>query len=232
MFQLCLFLASGVVAAQAPTGDSLPTPTVDRRAHFTERAPTKPAISVKVNRYAKRIIRQYDRDGNGTLDQSEWKAMHGRPQTADLNRDLLITVQEFAEHVGRYGRIRRIRLITSGIEYEERDDQQTTPESIQTSADSPSDSDDGALRRNRKFFVPNSRLPKGLPRTFLSRDLNGDGQLTLSEFAPKAASAELKRFKQLDANLDGVVTAREYMRGPKPIAAPEDQATEPPAEQK
>ena len=83
-----------------------------------------------------------------------------------------------------------------------------------------------SLRRSKKFYVPNSRLPKGLSQEFFNRDIDGDGQLTLAEFAPKATAAEVERFKKLDANLDGVVTAREYARGPKAEPAP---SSEPPA---
>jgi hypothetical protein len=57
-----------------------------------------------------------------------------------------------------------------------------------------------------------------LPEWFLERDADGDGQLTLAEFAPQATAAQVAQFRQMDLNQDGVVTAVECVRG-KPADA-------------
>jgi hypothetical protein len=58
-------------------------------------------------------------------------------------------------------------------------------------------------------------LPAGLPDWFDRRDLNGDGQLVLPEFAVAGTPAERAQFQQFDRNRDGVLTAREYLHATK-----------------
>ena len=49
----------------------------------------------------------------------------------------------------------------------------------------------------------------GTPVWFLARDRNGDGQLSLVEFAPNLTPAGIAQFGKLDANHDGLITAAE-----------------------
>ena len=76
-------------------------------------------------------------------------------------------------------------------------------------------------RRDQKYYVPTKRLPAGLPDWFFARDKDGDGQLTASEYSATGLSSELAEFERLDANGDGVVTAKECVskRPDKPAAA-------------
>ena len=76
-----------------------------------------------------------------------------------------------------------------------------------------------ALERERKFNVPARRLPTGLPNWFTLRDEDGDGQLTLSEFAPKPKASDLEEFRRYDLNDDGVITAEECVRAMKRLKA-------------
>ena len=64
----------------------------------------------------------------------------------------------------------------------------------------------------QRFFVPPVRLPQGVPPWFIARDLDGDGQLTLSEFAPNASQADIEEFSRYDINHDGVITAEEVLQ--------------------
>ncbi len=160
-------------------------------------------ISAKIRRYSERIIKKHDADADGHLQPEEWASMKGQPAVIDHDRNGLITTEEFARHVALYGRYRRMLLITP----------ETPGEAPQSYEQEASAEDEELLRRSKKYFIPASRLPKGLPPTFLSRDLDGDGQLTRAEFAPGSASERLQKFRELDANLDGIVTAREYLKG-------------------
>ena len=63
----------------------------------------------------------------------------------------------------------------------------------------------------RRFVTPKNRLA-GLPDWFLARDANGDGQLTVAEFAPNGAAQRLAEFQRLDRNGDGVLTPEECRR--------------------
>ncbi|MGO9798546.1 MAG: hypothetical protein ACLPQ0_03705 [Candidatus Binatus sp.] len=52
--------------------------------------------------------------------------------------------------------------------------------------------EDWARRQPGRFLTPAERLPKGLPQWFLDKDRNGNGQITMAEFAtdwtPEAAA--------------------------------------------
>ena len=66
-----------------------------------------------------------------------------------------------------------------------------------------------ARRRDTKFFVPAGRLPSGLPNWFYSQDKDGDGQITLAEYAPSVTASSLAEFERYDRDRDGVITASE-----------------------
>jgi hypothetical protein len=194
------------------------------------------AISAKLVRYVKRIFDRYDRNGNSRLEQNEWSQMRGEPHRADRDGDGILQVDEFIQHVAEYGRQRKIRLLPpqpgdlvelppllmptsigdSNVSAEE------LPQTPADTAETEAQSDTGIAeparkpepealrRRDTKFYAPSSRIA-GLPAAFLTRDRDGDGQLTLSEFAPKQDKASLDEFARYDRDSDGVVTAAEYL---------------------
>ena len=69
-----------------------------------------------------------------------------------------------------------------------------------------------ATAADARFFVPHSSRSPRLPKWFISRDTNGDGQLTLAEFAPKQTRARIEEFRRLDQNGDGILTEEECLR--------------------
>jgi hypothetical protein len=71
-------------------------------------------------------------------------------------------------------------------------------------------------RRDTRFFVAPTQLPQGLPKWFGERDADGDGQLSIAEFAPKASNSDFKQFARYDLNGDGLLTADEYLRSTRP----------------
>jgi hypothetical protein len=66
--------------------------------------------------------------------------------------------------------------------------------------------------RDQKYYVSPSSLPPGLPGWFHDLDTDGDGQLTLGEFAPDGSSARRHLFQRYDQNGDGVITPDEVLR--------------------
>ena len=66
---------------------------------------------------------------------------------------------------------------------------------------------------NRPYHVPLSSL-RGVPAWFIILDKNGDGQISLSEFAPTLAPARVRLFNQLDKNGNGLIEAHE-VRSPQ-----------------
>ena len=65
---------------------------------------------------------------------------------------------------------------------------------------------DSATRR--EYAAPPAAL-KNVPVWFLARDVNGDGQLTLREFAPTLSTPAVAYFGRLDKNGDGFVVPDE-----------------------
>ena len=57
---------------------------------------------------------------------------------------------------------------------------------------------------SRPYHVVSEQL-RGVPTWFLIRDRNGDGQVSLAEFAPTLALATVKIFERLDKNGNGLI---------------------------
>ena len=242
---LPISLATAAEPKKAPS--RLPPPADDERekasrlkARRSEPLRTE-AIPLKVYRYAEALVRQYDRNGDGVLDAQEWQAMRGNPALADTNGDGAITVDEMVQWIVKYGQNRRIRVavppigLSGDLGADEGSPAKTggvgkTGGSADAAADKLDAEPDFAeleeSRRQAKFYVPSKRLPAGLPAWFLARDEDGDGQLSLSEFAPKPTPADLREFERYDLNGDGLITAKECLRALKSMKA---SAKKPPA---
>jgi hypothetical protein len=185
-------------------------------------------VSLKVMRYAGHLIEKYDANSDDVLQPGEWERMHGNPIAADRNDDSQIDVHELAQYIADYGAVRRIRLMPSSFETIGR-----LPPLLYdallaggpTQSDpgptvEPSDlsehvaSNDPAEPVQRRFTVKPSRLPGGLPAWFLGLDMDGDGQISQSEFSPTGSTAALQEFEDYDLNRDGVITPQEAAAGP------------------
>jgi Ca2+-binding EF-hand superfamily protein len=64
-------------------------------------------------------------------------------------------------------------------------------------------------RRTYRFTPATERLPSGLSSSFTSRDRNGDGQITMSEFSRTWSKRTVADFRRHDLNGDGVITPKE-----------------------
>ena len=221
---LCTLAAVHAAQPRAPSADAARGPMAADRLG-AERA-AEPEVPAKVYRYARRLVQRYDRNRDGKLQPDEWRQMPGHPEQADANGDQVITVEELAQWIAAYGAARRIRLtwpVTGAAEKGPPDqdaDKEAAGPAPSQEAESPGEpvaerASDAASKRDTKFRVSAKRIPAGLPDWFLRRDLDGDGQLTLSEFAPKATGADRKEFNRYDLNGDGVITPQEYLKATK-----------------
>ncbi|MHB8901641.1 MAG: EF-hand domain-containing protein [Thermoguttaceae bacterium] len=76
-------------------------------------------------------------------------------------------------------------------------------------ADHPKDGQPPAGQVGSKRFVTPAARLSALPDWFRAGDADGDGQLTLAEYAPDSQKARLTEFARYDRNNDGVLTAQE-----------------------
>ena len=67
-------------------------------------------------------------------------------------------------------------------------------------------------RKPARFLLPKERLASGLPEWFLRRDADGDGQVTMAEYASDWTPALAAEFNGYDLNRDGVITAAECLK--------------------
>ena len=182
-------------------------------------------FSAKILRYASRVISRYDRNGDETLSTSETKTMRGDPAAADLDKDGKLEVKEFAQYVANYGRRRKVRLLFFP-EVEESINPSLLHPMTSAASDGTStiDAESSSLSGagvsdpsettseepiSKTFHVRRHRA--NLPGWFAVRDANGDGQVSMAEYAPKASNAELAEFARMDKDQDGVITSREIL---------------------
>ncbi|MEA1950935.1 MAG: hypothetical protein U9N87_06090 [Planctomycetota bacterium] len=239
---------NGKVSNATTATKPVPSPTVatemsaantSRNETDGESQPLEPPVSAKILRYADRLVRRYDTNRDLQLQQNEWKAMRGDPRLADFDGDGIITLEELARRVARYGYRRKIRLIPKTLEVatpsptllqpittaatDEKAAEPATAEKPAASQSTPNVTDQAPakhdFRSGQRFYVAPRHRMQGLPGWFASRDANGDQQLTMAEFASKATQSDMKEFARYDANGDGVITAKECA-GKSPSATP------------
>jgi hypothetical protein len=169
------------------------------------------SIPMKIRRYCHRIISKHDMNGDGVLQEHEWRSLPGDLRVVDANGDHDIDLDELTKWTAEYGMQRKIGVsrelpqpiaATSATEI-------AGAEADEKANSTPATAPTSERRRDLKFFVPEKRLPAGLPDWFFARDEDGDAQLTIAEFSPTGSGADIAEFARYDANRDGVMTARE-----------------------
>ena len=61
--------------------------------------------------------------------------------------------------------------------------------------------------KSGRFLTPQERLSKELPEWFREKDVNGDGQVDMAEFANEWTPELVDEFNRYDLNHDGIITA-------------------------
>lgn len=175
----------------------------------TSSVPSGGIPAPKVTRYAQWLLERHDANHDGVLQPDEWKSLAAKPEKFDRNADQRLSVDELCEYLLAYARSRG-----------------SVAPALPRNLAPPSDPATAVpnSRRTMKFYVPPERLPAGLPEWFLSRDSDGDAQLTKNEFAPAGSSVDLRDFERLDLNRDGMLTPQEAV-GIGPKAKPTPPAT-------
>jgi len=270
-------IAEMTAAADVPADPSAPQ-AANQPPVVTPRPKYRLPVVPKLQRYAKSLVRQYDTNGDGSLQAEEWAKMQGDPRLIDVNHDTVITVAEMARYISHYGLYHRIHLAVppqsgsllltgltpsannaSAVDSASNGDGMLPLEAAYAADEEMPNSDpshqmepgvhdlqprsllsqnglSGTSKRLRsaspwtqKFHVSLQTLPAGLPDWFLARDLDGDGQVSLHEFAPEATRKDIEEFSRYDVDHDGVITPTEAVRsGGRSAAVSTSDATIPP----
>jgi hypothetical protein len=99
-----------------------------------------------------------------------------------------------------------------GSESRGSDPRGSDPRSGYGSSSSGSSSDPSAPKRSYRVATAAELLPKNLDSWFTRSDTDGDGQVSMSEYAAKWDPDVAKKFQQLDANNDGFISATEALK--------------------
>ena len=202
--------------AEAKTAHAATGPLATTRGTSPPSAQLPQRASPKVIRYAKRLIAQYDSDLSGDLTATEWGAMRGQPDTLDHNRDGTVLLAEMVSHITAYSWTRRLGGRAGIVGLHSTADQQfatqSAPAQEQQNASEDGITDTGrGVKTAKPYHVPARLLPSGLPGWFTERDHDGDGQLSIAEYAPTSNREAVATFTRLDTDRDGLLTPAECM---------------------
>jgi Ca2+-binding EF-hand superfamily protein len=146
-------------------------------------------------------MRRYDRNRDGFLSKDELARFSGNPMDFDRNRDGKLSSSELAV---RYARRREGEEAAKQSQTRDR----RTDRRRESKAEIPD------VYNGRRSFRDSSgkALPDGLPGFFADRDKNGDGQVSLAEYADEFNESVVAKFMESDLNNDGVIIPSEALR--------------------
>ena len=149
----------------------------------------------RIRYFAQSMLKRYDQNGDGILTRDEWGRMRDA-EAADANNDGKITLDELTARLAEYSRRRRGESDRGSSE----------------SGDSGrSGSNDSNGRTSYRFRTALERLLEGLPDWFPRQDVNGDGQVAMSEYSSYWDERKVREFAHHDLNGDGLITQRECL---------------------
>ena len=160
--------------------------------------------SAKIRKYAQSLLKRYDKNKNGVIDKAEWGGMRGDPAKHDLNKDGHLTLDELIIRLNNPSRGKNSsgKSSSSSKNYQSRKVDDSTLDRSLTGED----------KKSYRALTSLERLPKGLPEWFDRDDKDGDGQVTMAEFAAAGSQAKADEFAGYDLNHDGVITPSEYLK--------------------
>ena len=218
----------------------------DELPSLSESDTIAPPVPAKVVRYAIHLLAQYDANGDGILQREEWANLPGSPQAIDIDGDGNIGMDELVRYLAVYGANRTIhrpnpvetfyqpRVVSSQFQLfrpltAPPVSVSPTPTAEGTEAPVAADMLEEHLEdttyedivadlwapATKRYYTSPEAL-RGVPRWFLTLDRDGDGQVSLAEFAPNMSPASLALFGRLDKNGDGFITPDEVRKGEPP----------------
>ena len=180
-------------------------------------AAAAPAEDAKIRNYAASMMKRYDKNNDGVLDQPEWSQMSGSPEKYDRNHDGKITQDELVDGLKNWNR--------SNDEPAAKSAGADPPAAIPATPASPTfrqvalrrqaavgrmllakyastpgnwrggTTKGGGAKSAAATSTSSDRLPEGLPDWFRSADADADGQITMAEYASSLVGRKGRRIR-------------------------------------
>jgi Ca2+-binding EF-hand superfamily protein len=182
------------------------------------------------------MMKRYDKNNDGVLDKSEWSQMSGDPEKYDRNHDGKITLDELIDGLKNWNRSAddsnsAAAKSNTASASAATASKTASPSTVAQAGDSSSggnQSSRGSANRRQQdspggrsvsstsngphYRGPKERLPEGLPDWFGQSDADGDGQVSMHEFAATWTDEKLAEFSKYDLNGDGFITPEEVLK--------------------
>ncbi|MGY8746943.1 MAG: hypothetical protein ACKVHR_02640 [Pirellulales bacterium] len=149
---------------------------------------------VKYEKYAASLIGQYDANKDGKLSSEETKKMRRPPVGADQNKDGFITKSELFDSLSGTNK--------PAAKSSSSDDSRKSASNSSSSRSSRWGSSSGRSS--------SSKSSSGSSRDFEKFDKNEDRQVQMHEYSAKWDDKTVKEFYEKDKNGDGVITIKEW----------------------
>lgn len=188
--------------------------TTTRNTATSKKTSSSNRYQDRYKRYAANLIKRYDKNKNNFLERDEWGKV-SKAEEADKNRDGVLTVDEFAEHLkgmsssSSSSKKKETKSTSKSSKSEKREERSSRDDrkSRRRTTSTPSD----GVRRSYRARSAEELLPSGLGSLW-DKDKNGNGQIEMSEFTSSWTDSKAREFVKLDLNDDGVLTAQEYLK--------------------
>ncbi|MFG0289350.1 MAG: EF-hand domain-containing protein [Rhodopirellula sp. JB044] len=150
---------------------------------------------------AREMLRRYDRDKDGQLSKEELGRgrFWGTPMDFDRNGNGKLSESELATR--------------EAVERENKESNRDSGRDDRRRDDEGRDPIVEDFEGRRSYRVYPAGTPEGMPRFYTERDLNGDGQVSMSEYTSEWNDSLVAEYYRWDQNQDGVITASEVQSG-------------------
>jgi hypothetical protein len=184
---------------------------------------------IDLKSWATKLVAKNDKNGNMILEPDEQGFLGSAAASEDLDHDGKITIDELVLHHSAGAPAASPQVTTRVFTATGKDSDQNGQRRF-SSGDNRSKIDAETLskrvltgsvgavgsagkepgqRRSYRFSRAADKLPAGLPGWFRSRDTNGDGQVSMSEYSRSWSASAVADFRRFDLNDDGIVTPKE-----------------------
>jgi hypothetical protein len=193
-----------VAAAAAPATSAAPA-----KADGAPPASPQDQIDARTRGFAESILKQNDKDGSKTLerDKVEWAELRDA-EAIDTDHNGIITLDELTVYYQAKNGVRPKRGPNPG----KREAPATDPPPNANAAPTPTTATSTGRGKPYRMLPAIDRLPDGLPDWFARKDVNGDGQVTMSEYSSEWSAEKAREFTRYDLNGDGIVTPQECLQ--------------------